>query len=316
MPSETARRSVPVGREFAAAYDDELLTRLLEIRHVELAILDAFSDGLVGGTAHTCLGQEHVPVALAPYLDGDIVFSNHRGHGHYLAMHRDVDGLLAEIFGRAGAVCGGVGGSQHILRPGRYMSTGVQGESVPVAVGVALHERNVRSGRLAVAFVGDGTWGQGVVYEALNMAALWSVPLVLVVENNGIAQSTPTSAHLAGTIAGRAAAFGIEHLLVETDDVVRVREQVDEPLTRARRTPAPLVLEFVTRRLGPHSKGDDSRPADELAGLRADDWAARYAERHRAQFDRVNSVTRARVGQVVAEVRARPASSWERGSGG
>ena len=94
MPSETVRRSVPTEHEFAAGYDDELLAQLLEIRHVELAILDAFSDGTVGGTAHTCLGQEHVPVALAPYLAGDTVFSNHRGHGHYLAMHPDAGSAL------------------------------------------------------------------------------------------------------------------------------------------------------------------------------------------------------------------------------
>src|SRR5205085_10545173 len=111
--------------------DADLATMLL-IRHFELALLDLFARGELHGTTHTCLGQEYVPVALAPLLTArDYVFSNHRGHGHYIARFGDPDGLLAEIMGRAGGVCHGVGGSQHVFRD-RYLSTGVQGESLPV----------------------------------------------------------------------------------------------------------------------------------------------------------------------------------------
>src|SRR5690606_11025172 len=142
---------------------DDDLGLLLLIRHFERKLLDLFGQGLVQGTTHTCLGQEYVPVALAPLLDErDYVFSNHRGHGHYLARFRDPYGLLAEILGREGAVCGGVGGSQHILS-GRYLSTGIQGESLPVATGVALRLRDAEPGALALAYIGDGTWGEGAV---------------------------------------------------------------------------------------------------------------------------------------------------------
>lgn len=291
-------------------YDDELLGHLLRIRHVELALLDLFAAGTLSGTAHTCLGQEYIPVALAPLLRGDMVFSNHRGHGHYLALHDDAGGLIAEILGRDGAVCGGVGGSQHIYRPGQYMSTGVQGESVPVAVGVALHEARTGSGRLAAAFVGDGTWGEGALYEALNMAALWRVPLLLVVENNAIAQTTPTSVQLAGSIAGRAAAFGIPHALITDTDVGRIRHQAGGLVEDARRAPHPLVLEFVTTRLGPHSKGDDTRTDDELGRIRLADWGARYQAQHPGQYARVDAAQRQLVDRLVAEIIARPPARW------
>jgi acetoin:2,6-dichlorophenolindophenol oxidoreductase subunit alpha len=290
--------------------DDDDLAVLLLIRHFERALLDLFARGEVDGTTHTCLGQEYIPVALRPLLtDTDFVFSNHRGHGHYLACFDDPIGLLAEIMGRAGAVCAGVGGSQH-LRRGRYLSTGVQGESVPVAAGAALHLARHEPGGLACVYVGDGTWGQGVVYEALNLAALWRLPLLVVVEHNGIAQSTPTGSHLAGTIAGRAAAFGVAHLGVATDEVDDVRSLLAAPVAALRSGAGPLVVEFATRRLGPHSKGDDVRPPELLARLRAEDWYPRYAATLGPRFARIDAAQRSRVADVVREVSARPLSAW------
>jgi TPP-dependent pyruvate/acetoin dehydrogenase alpha subunit len=312
--SATAQLTAADGRQ--GLYDDELLGRLLWIRHFELALLDLFAQGQVSGTVHTCIGQEYIPVALSPLIRDDMVFSNHRGHGHYLALHDDAEGLLAEVLGRQGAVCHGVGGSQHIYRDGRYLSTGVQGEGVAVAAGVALHEARARSGRLAVAFTGDGTWGEGTVYEALNMAALWGLPLVLVVENNGIAQTTPTALGMAGSIGGRAAAFGIPHLLVHESDVLRIRRLVAPSLERARQAPEPLILEFCTERVGPHSKGDDTRPAEELAGIRERDWATRYRASHARQFERVDAAARRRIADLVADVTQRPLSAWPRGANG
>ncbi|GAA1737660.1 thiamine pyrophosphate-dependent dehydrogenase E1 component subunit alpha [Luedemannella helvata] len=288
----------------------EDLASLLLIRHFESALLDLFDRGELNGTTHTCLGQEHVPVALRGLLDPrDYVFSNHRGHGHYLSLFDDPAGLLAEIMGREGAVCAGVGGSQHILRE-RYLSTGVQGESLPVAAGAALHLSRSEPGQLACAFVGDGTWGQGAVYEALNLAALWRLPLLVVVEHNGIAQSTPTSRAMAGTIAGRAAAFGIPHTYVDSVDVDELRAVLAKPVAAVRDGGGPLVVEARVRRLGPHSKGDDPRPADEVAALRAGDWRPYYHDLVGAELDRVDEAQRARVAAVVAEVSARPLAGW------
>lgn len=284
---------------------DDDLELMLIIRHFELNLLALFDKGLLNGTTHTCLGQEYVPVALESLLDaGDHVFSNHRGHGHYLARFRDCHGLLAEIMGRTGAVCGGVGGSQHLHRPG-YLSTGVQGESLPLAAGAALHLKRTEPGRLACAYIGDGTWGEGAVYETLNLASLWKLPLLVVVENNGIAQSTPAERHLAGTIAGRAAAFGVGHHLVTSTDVNEVRAELN-PVLAMVRAGEPVVVEFLTHRLGPHSKGDDTRPPHVVELLRKNDWYARYAESHPEQFERLDRGARAMIRAITEEVSARP----------
>ncbi|KAA9373307.1 thiamine pyrophosphate-dependent dehydrogenase E1 component subunit alpha [Microbispora cellulosiformans] len=282
------------------------LRMLLLIRHFEQALLDLFGRGQLNGTTHTCIGQEYVPVALRPLLsERDFVFSNHRGHGHYLARFGDPHDLLAEVMGRAGAVCNGVGGSQHIRR-GRYLSTGVQGQSLPVAVGTSLHLKTQEEGALTCAYIGDGTWGEGAVYEALNMAALWRVPLLVAVENNGIAQSTPTARHMAGTIAGRARAFGLRRHRTESLDVNRIRAELAPLIREVRLGRGPLVVEFVTHRVAAHSKGDDTRPPGELERVLSHDWYRLYAAEHPGHFAEWDDHVRERVAQVVEEVTGRP----------
>ena len=181
------------------------------IRRFEETLLEMFSEGKLVGTTHTCIGQEANAVGVVGALEPsrDIVFSNHRCHGHYLAFTDDVGGLLCEVMGREGGTCGGKGGSQHLCN-GNFYSNGVQGSIVPVATGMALAEREKASGAVACVFLGDGTLGQGAVYECLNMASIWSLPLLAVVENNFYAQSTPSHLTLAGSIAARAEAFDIE----------------------------------------------------------------------------------------------------------
>lgn len=289
--------------------EDDLELMLL-IRSFETKMLDLFAAGKIAGTTHTCLGQEHIPVALRTELaDGDYLFSNHRGHGHYLARFRDCHGLLAEILGRVGAVCDGVGGSQHILRA-RYLSTGVQGESVPVAVGAAMRLKRTEPGLVAVAHIGDGTWGEGAVYEGLNMAALWQAPLVVVVENNGISQSTPTELNMAGSIAGRAHAFGIDYQLVTGTDIGSIRSSLAPLINSVRTESRPLVVEFETVRLGPHSKGDDTRSSVELTQLRQQDWAVRYESANPERFTRVARRMAAYIDEVVEEVERRAPARW------
>jgi acetoin:2,6-dichlorophenolindophenol oxidoreductase subunit alpha len=284
---------------------DADLTSMLLIRHFEQRLLELFAAGELAGTTHTCLGQEYIPVALNPLLDEqDIVFSSHRGHGHYLARYPDPTGLLAELMGREGAICGGIGGSQHLFRPG-FLTTGVQGESLPVAVGVALDLRRTGTDGLVLVYLGDGTWGEGVVYEALNLAALWQVPLLIAVENNGIAQSTPIWRHMAGSIAARALGFGIDHIQVDQTDPGEIRRLLRQPVAAARFMPRPLIVEFITERLGPHSKGDDTRDPGELDCLRAKDWYPRYAATFRDQFARTDTQQRERVEAAVREVTAR-----------
>jgi acetoin:2,6-dichlorophenolindophenol oxidoreductase subunit alpha len=281
------------------------LDALLMIRHFELLLLQLVAAGHVSGTTHTCLGQEYVPVAMAPLLDGAFVVSNHRCHGHYLAQFGDAAGLLAEILGRSGGVCNGHGGSQHVYRE-TFCSTGVQGEGVPIALGAAMNMKRTVSGGLAAAYIGDGTWGQGAVYEALNMAQLWQAPLVVIVENNGIAQSTPVKRAMAGTIAGRAAAFGLRYAEVTQTCPLAIRRQLADHVALTRVGGGPFIAEFRTTRLGPHSKGDDTRPPQERRAAEAADWLARYRQHHGAQVQAAELAQQSRLRELADESLARP----------
>lgn len=312
-PEASAAAEPPAAGKPSAGPEPEDLESLLTIRHFENLLLRMFAEGRLNGTTHTCLGQEYVPVSLAPLLSGDHVLSNHRGHGHYLALFRDPAGLLAEIMGRAGAVCSGVGGSQHIRRQ-NYLSTGVQGQSLPLAVGIGMRCKRVNSGRIAAAFVGDGTWGEGAVYEALNMAALWRVPVLVVVEHNAVAQSTPTHLQMAGSIADRAAAFGIDFQEITGHQVPEIRERLTPVVRRVREEHRPAVVQFTTRRLGPHSKGDDTRAKAEVDRLWAQDWHQELTDRLGEPFRELDARIRADLEQLAREVEARPPAAWA-GSG-
>lgn len=294
--------------------DDRDLAMLLQIRHFEQALLEAFARGGVHGTTHPCIGQECVAVALSSLLiEDDFQLSNHRGHGHYLARFNDLRGLLAEIMGREGAICNGFGGSQHLHRRRQFVSTGVQGESLPVAVGAAFHFKRHHPRAIAVAHVGDGTWGQGAVYEALNIASLWQLPLLVAVENNRIAQTTPIEEHLAGDVQRRAAAFDIAYLRIETDDIADIRACLRTPFEQLRRQRIPWIVEFDTLRVGPHSKGDDTRAPQELAKISAMDWYVRFRQSYGDQFARLDAAASSDVARVFAEVAGRPLSSWSSG---
>lgn len=241
---------------------------LLTIRRFEETVLENFARGVFFGTTHTCLGQEANAVgALVDRQDDDIVFSNHRGHGHFLAYGGDPYRLFAELMGKASGVCGGRGGSQH-LQWRNFYSNGVQGGIAPVATGMALAEKERISGAIVFAFLGDGTLGEGVLYEAFNLASLWGAPIFYILENNHIAQTTPTSLALAGSIAARFTAFSIPVCQLETSDVQEIRSAAGQLSDEVRQRCSPRALIVDTWRFGPHSKGDDTRSLEEIDALR------------------------------------------------
>jgi 2-oxoisovalerate dehydrogenase E1 component len=243
----------------------------LLIRETEQALLRLFSEGLLSGTTHTCLGQELCQMSVVRALNdaNDIILSNHRNHGHFLAYSGDFFGLVAEIMGREGGVCAGIGGSQHLAFRG-FHSNGVQGGMTAIGAGHGLAMRMGGGSGIVAVIVGDGTLGQGLLYESLNLASVWELPMLFVVENNRIAQTTPTSATTGGSIAGRASAFGIENWRLD-DAAPDFLESVESVVAavRARRRPGFLIVD--TMRMGPHSKGDDLRGSAEMAAIRERD---------------------------------------------
>jgi TPP-dependent pyruvate/acetoin dehydrogenase alpha subunit len=246
--------------------------RMYFIRRFEETLLDMFSAGKLMGTTHTYIGQEANAVGVIANLDParDVVFSNHRCHGHYLAFTDDDFGLLSEVMGKATGICGGKGGSQHLCK-GNFYSNGVLGSIVPVAAGIAFAEKERATGAVTTVFLGDGTLGEGVTYESLNIASLWSLPVLFVVENNFYAQTTPIELAVAGSISARAAAFDIEVAELDTTDVLEIDRAAKQALARIRETREPFFLVLHTYRFSPHSKGDDFRDPSEIADRRRRD---------------------------------------------
>lgn len=244
---------------------EKFLKQMITIRLVEERLLELFSQGMLTGTVHTCIGQEACAVGLMSALDleRDIVFSNHRGHGHYLAYCDDVRGLIAEVMGHREGICQGVGGSQHVQR-GNFYTNGIQGAAAPIVVGMALAEKEKGSGAVAVVNLGDGTFGEGAVYEAMNIASLWNAPVIFSVENNRYAQTTPFEDQHAGDLSQRGASFAIDVHKADGMDVMNVADVAQMAVARARRDHRPQVLFMETYRFAPHSKGDDFRDKTEI----------------------------------------------------
>jgi TPP-dependent pyruvate/acetoin dehydrogenase alpha subunit len=238
------------------------------IRVFEETVLENFPRGIFFGTTHTYIGQEANAVGILSQLTPpDVVFSNHRCHGHFLAYGGSMHALFAELMGRATGVCGGRGGSQH-LHWRNFYSNGIQGGIVPTATGMALAEKFRQTGAATVVFLGDGTLGEGVVYEALNMASLWQAPILFVLENNRIAQTTPINLAVAGSLTGRFSAFNIPVIELDSSDVQEIHPVAQTLLGEIRHGNGPQALVLHTCRFGPHSKGDDTRRSEELEQLR------------------------------------------------
>ena len=237
------------------------------IRSFDSLLLEKFSTGVFSGTTHTSLGQEANAVGVLLHLHPhDVVVSNHRCHGHFLAYGGDPTALFAELMGKPQGVCGGVGGSQH-LHWRNFYSSGVQGGTLAVAAGMALAEKKKGEDVIVVDFMGDGTLGEGIVYETLNMIALWQLPILIVLENNHIAQTTPEALAVAGSIPERFSAFGIPTTRIDSSDVLEIQPLAGSLMGLVREEGYPQALIIDTARLGAHSKRDDTRPAEELEKL-------------------------------------------------
>ena len=239
---------------------EPILQKALLTRFAEETFLELFSKGKLFGTIHTCIGQELSGAIIAHFLtDKDTIFSNHRCHGHFLSNTLDIEGLVSELMGRENGVCLGLGGSQHLQKDGFY-SNGIQGGIAPIAAGLAYAHKLQKNENISVVFIGDGTLGEGVVYETLNLASKWELPLLIVLEDNKYSQSTQQEETLAGNILARPLAFGIESFKASTWDWQNLIDVSKDIIQSIRSDSRPRFLQIETFRLKAHSKGDDNRP--------------------------------------------------------
>lgn len=243
--------------------EDSYIEDAIYIRLVEEAFLKLFSEGKMNGTVHTCVGQEFSAVSICRNLSkDDWVTSNHRCHGHFISKTGDWKGLIDELMGLKTGVSKGIGSSQHLYAKG-FLSNGIQGSLVPVGTGIALNNKLNNTKNISVSFIGEGTLGEGIVYEALNLASLHQVPQLFVCENNFYSQSTPQENSVSGSIIKRAEAFNIKTYEANTWNVAKLNNIAREAIDYVR-SGKPAFININTYRLNAHSKGDDDRNQDEI----------------------------------------------------
>ena len=239
-----------------------LYHQMVAIRLFEERVNDLYTRALMPGLAHLYIGEEAIAVGVCEALrNDDYITSTHRGHGHCLAKGATPDLMFAELLGKEAGYCKGKGGSMHIADPdtGNLGANAIVGGSAGIATGAAFASKYMKTGRVAVCFFGEGALGQGLLYEELNLAQLWQLPVIFVCENNGYNEYTHFSESTAGDVAARPAAFG---KAVETGDGQNVREVyaiASKYVERARSGGGPAFLQFKTYRYHGHHVGDIAR---------------------------------------------------------
>ena len=280
---------------------------------------DLFLQGLVKGTSHLGIGQEAVAAGFAAALEpDDLVFCTYRGHVHTLLRGAPMAALMAELLGRATGICGGKGGSMHLtdVSHGAMGSYAIVGAHMPIAAGAAWAAKARGTGQVTVCFFGDGTTNIGTFHEALNLAAVWELPVVFVCENNLYMEYTPIGDVTAveHPAADRASAYGLEPILIDGNDADVVHATAVRTVARARSGEGPSLVEAVTYRHGGHSRADPGkyRPDEEVAEWMRRDPIPSYRERLLAAgadegtLDAIDSDALAAVDRATEEAREAP----------
>jgi pyruvate dehydrogenase E1 component alpha subunit len=295
---------------------------MVECRRFETRAQELFFEGLVRGTTHLGVGQEAVAAGFSAAMrEDDYSFATYRGHNHALSRGASMAGLYAELFGRATGLMGGKGGSMHITSAEHNMlgSYAIVGAHLPIALGAAWSAQYRGTDQVAVCFFGDGTTNIGAFHEALNMAAVWKAPVVFVCENNQYMEYTAIRdvTAVARPAADRAAAYGLEAIVVDGNDVDEVYAVAQRVIARARAGDGPSLVEAVTYRHGGHSRADPGkyRPDDEVKTWLARDPIPTYRARlteagvPATDLDAIESETQAKVATAEAEAREAPEPS-------
>jgi acetoin:2,6-dichlorophenolindophenol oxidoreductase subunit alpha len=236
--------------------------QMMMIRLFEESANDLYTRALMPGLAHLYIGEEAVAVGICQALNhDDYITSTHRGHGHCLAKGAKLDRMFAELLGKEAGYCKGKGGSMHIADPetGNLGANAIVGGSAGIATGAAFSAKRLKTNQVCVCFFGDGAMGQGLLYEVMNMAALWKLPVIYVCENNLYNEYTHNSETLAGDMITRAAGFGIPGETVDGQDVRKVYATAKEIVNRVRGGAGPAFLVCNTYRFHGHHVGDIKR---------------------------------------------------------
>ncbi len=294
------------------------------IREFEERVHREFSSGSIPGFVHLYAGEEACAVGVCMNLSAkDYIASTHRGHGHCIAKGCDVKAMMKEIFGRKGGLCGGKGGSMHIadMSKGMMGANGIVGGGPPLICGAALTAKTLKTGGVAVAFVGDGGFNQGTTLESMNLAAVWKLPAIFVLEDNGYAESTASSWSISGEPVKRAAGFGIPGEQVNGHDFFAVYEAARKAISRTREGGGPSFLHFKVSRYFGHFEGDATtyRGAGEVDKVRAErDCLTLFRKRVEGagllkadQLDTIDKEVAALIDAAVAEAKAAPEPSAE-----
>jgi len=263
----------------------EMYRKMLEIRYFEEKVYELYGKNLVPGTIHLYAGQEAVAVGVCANLrKNDYITSTHRGHGHCIAKGADLKRVMAEILGRKTGYCKGKGGSMHIadFNVGMLGATAVVGAGLPIAAGAGLSIKLRGTDQVVACFFGDGASNQGTFHEAINMAAIWRLPVLFVCENNLYAMGTRQSmVMLIENVADRAVAYGIPGVVVDGNDVLAVYEVAEKAVERARKGEGPTLIECKTYRHKGHSRFDPAtyRPKEEVEAWLKKDPISRFRKK-------------------------------------
>ncbi|EXX85742.1 pyruvate dehydrogenase [Paenibacillus darwinianus] len=238
----------------------ELYRQMWLVRYFDEKVDEFFAKGLIHGTTHLCVGQEATAVgACAVLKDIDMITSTHRGHGHCIAKGASADRMMAELFGRETGYCKGKGGSMHIadVDKGNLGANGIVGGGIPIAAGAALTSKMKNRGYVVLCFFGDGASNEGSFHEAINLAAIWKLPVVFFCENNQYGMSGPAKEMIGvENIADRSMSYGIPGHVVEGNDIFAVMQATSAAVDRARAGQGPTLIEAKTYRWKGHSKSD------------------------------------------------------------
>lgn len=290
---------------------DELLRayrQMKTIREFEERVHTEFAGGDIPGFVHLYAGEEACGVGVCMHLTkDDYIASTHRGHGHCIAKGVDVPGMMAEIFGKETGVCRGKGGSMHIadLDLGMMGANGIVGGGPPLICGAALALKRNGKNRVAVTFVGDGGSNQGTTFESMNLAKVWNLPAIFVIEDNGYAETTASKYSVAAVNnAERAKGFGLPAVVVDGHDFFAVHKAAGEAVARARDGGGPTLLDCHVNRYFGHFEGDAQtyRGKDEVKKLRETRDCLTHFAQHVTQNGTVSAADLKKIDQEVAEL--------------